>query len=113
MPRSPGAGPRGPTWAFLTNHARVLVRFAADPAARMRYVAADIGITERAVRGIIAELADGGYLTVSRTGARDRYAVHRGKPLRHPLASHRTAGELIDLAGRVETKRAGGSSRRP
>jgi DNA-binding IclR family transcriptional regulator len=98
LPAPPGAAPRAPTFSFLTNYARVLACLAADPAARMRDVSARIAITERAVQRIVAELAEAGYLTVTREGRENRYAVHRRRPLRHPLEAHRTAGEVIDLA---------------
>ena len=34
-------------WGFLTNHARVLLHIARDPGARLRDIAASLGITER------------------------------------------------------------------
>ncbi len=34
-------------WTFLTSHARVLLRIARDPGARLRDIAASLGITER------------------------------------------------------------------
>ncbi len=34
-------------WAFLTSHARVLLQLARDPGARLRDIAASLGITER------------------------------------------------------------------
>ena len=39
-------------WTFLSNHAHVLVCLALDPDARLRDVAASVGITERAVQKI-------------------------------------------------------------
>jgi hypothetical protein len=87
-----------PSWSFLTNHARVLVCLAADPAATLRAVAARVGLTERAVQRIVAELATEGYIAVSRVGRRNRYAVRRSRPLRPRLHAHCTAGDLIDLA---------------
>jgi DNA-binding IclR family transcriptional regulator len=102
VPTAPRARPRPPTWSFLTNHARVLACLAAAPAARMRAVAARLGVTERAVQRIIAELAAGGYVTVTKAGRTNRYAVNRRRALRHPMHVHRTAGELIDLAGQKE-----------
>jgi hypothetical protein len=34
-------------WTFMTNHARVLMCIAHDPGARLRDIAASLGITER------------------------------------------------------------------
>jgi DNA-binding transcriptional LysR family regulator len=39
------------SWSFLTNHARVLLRIAQDPGARLRDIAASLGITERSAYG--------------------------------------------------------------
>ena len=41
-------------WSFLTNHARVLLCIAHDPGARLRDIAASLGITERSACGILA-----------------------------------------------------------
>lgn len=86
-----------PTWTFLTNHAHVLVCLAADPTARLRDVAARVGITERAVQHIVADLEEGGLLTRARQGRRNRYTLHRGISLRHPVEAHVQVGELLGM----------------
>ena len=43
-------------WTFLTNHARVLLCIAHDPGARLRDIAASLGITERSAYGIVTDL---------------------------------------------------------
>lgn len=86
-----------PSWTFLTNHAHVLMSIAAEPELRMRDVAIRVGITERAVQRIVAELEQGGYLTITREGRRNRYDVNPDLPLRHAVESHRTIGQLMDL----------------
>lgn len=85
------------SWTFLSNHAHVLLCIAADPEIRMRDVALRVGITERAVQRIVAELEEGGYLSVTRNGRRNQYAVNTNLPLRHSLQSHRTLAHLVDL----------------
>lgn len=82
-------------WTFLTNHAHVLFSIAADPAIRIREVAAAVGITERATQRIVAELEEAGYLSHEKVGRRNRYQVHTGAPLRHPLESHLEIGALL------------------
>lgn len=94
------AVPSPPAWTFLTNHAHVLLCLARDPEVRLRDVAVAVGITERAVQRIVAELAEGGYLTIERAGRRNRYAIHPQKALRHPIERHRTVATLIDLVRR-------------
>jgi DNA-binding IclR family transcriptional regulator len=82
----------------------VLICVAAAPEGRMRDLAKRIGVTERAVQRIIAELADGGYLAVTRVGRRNRYAVRTGLPLRGGVVSHRTVAHLVEfgLGGRSD-----------
>jgi DNA-binding transcriptional regulator PaaX len=63
----------------------------------LRDVAARIGITERAVQQIVADLEGAGVITRARNGRRNTYAVSRVGTLRHPLESGVTVGELIDL----------------
>ncbi|MGH3079818.1 MAG: helix-turn-helix transcriptional regulator [Gaiellaceae bacterium] len=79
----------------MTNHAHVLHSIAAEPTARLRDIAAAVGITERATAQIVGDLEQAGYLTRTRVGRRNQYEVHTDLPLRHPHHRHRTAGELI------------------
>ena len=85
------------SWTFLSNHTHVLICIASAPESRMRDVALKVGITERAVQRIVAELEEGGYLKIIREGRRNRYTVVPNLPLRHELESHRTIGNLLDL----------------
>ena len=84
-------------WTFLSNHAHVLLCLARDPGVRLRDVAAEAGITERAVQKIVADLEAGGILARVREGRRNRYELFRERPLRHSLGSHQTVGALLDL----------------
>ncbi|CAN1489485.1 hypothetical protein MCEMSE15_00151 [Fimbriimonadaceae bacterium] len=63
----------------------------------MRDVADLVGITERAVQRIVNELSEAGYLQVTKEGRRNIYEVHSELPLRHPIESHRSVGELLGL----------------
>ena len=87
----------GPDWTFLSNHAHVLICIAQEPEIRLRDVAERVGITERAVQRIVADLEEGGYLSRSREGRRNRYEVHADRPLRHPVEAHREVNGLLDL----------------
>jgi DNA-binding transcriptional ArsR family regulator len=84
-------------WTFLTNHAHVMVCLRRDPTARMRDVAAAVGITERAAQRIVSELEEAGYLEREREGRRNRYTLNMDLPLRHPLEGAHSSGELLDL----------------
>ncbi len=67
---------------------------ATDPT--VREIAARVGVTERAVHRILAELEEAGYLTRKRDGRRNTYQIHRAQALRHPIEAHRTIGALIE-----------------
>jgi DNA-binding MarR family transcriptional regulator len=84
-----------PVWAFLTNHARILVCLAGEPEARLRDISERVGITERAAHRIVAELSDAGYLTRSRVGRRNRYVVHADLPVPDAVARSRRVGDLL------------------
>ena len=86
-------------WTFLTNHAHVLVLLDRDPDMRMRDLAREVGITERATQRIISELVESGYLTRRRQGRRNTYTLHGDQPLRHPLESSHTVDELLRAVG--------------
>jgi hypothetical protein len=82
-------------WTFVTSHARVLICLASWPGVTMREVAASVGITERAAHRVVAELEAAGYLTRHRLGHRNFYELHAEVPLRDPLLSDRTVGDLL------------------
>jgi predicted transcriptional regulator len=75
----------------------VLILLAGEPDLRVRDLAERIDITERAVQKIIADLEAGGVLTRHRDGRRNHYEVHRNRPLRHPVESHRNVADLIAM----------------
>jgi DNA-binding MarR family transcriptional regulator len=90
-------------WRFVTNHAHVLECIYTDPDARLRDIAASVGITERAVVSITKDLEEAGYLTKTRDGRRNRYEVHGELPLRHERHRHRTVVDLIRFLKTQET----------
>lgn len=84
-------------WTFITNHGHVLVCLSQDPDMRVRDIANRVGITERAVRSIISDLAEGGYIRVTKVGRRNSYRVLRRPRLRHPVEQHQSIGSFLDL----------------
>ena len=82
-------------WTFLTNHTHVLLCLFRNPDERLRDVAVAVGITERMVQRIVSELAEAGYLQITKEGRRNHYRVNSRLRLRHPLESHHTIGELL------------------
>ena len=86
-------------WTFLSNHAHVLVCLARDASSRQSDIAAQVGITERAVAKIITDLETAHVLKVFRVGRRNTYEINRRAKLRHPLESTKTVGDLLKSVG--------------
>lgn len=95
--RPPPPRPPAARWTFLTNHSHVLILLAQNPSLVLREVAARVGITERAVQRIIADLEEAGILERERVGRRNTYRVRTNLPLRHPIEAHRTIGDLVGI----------------
>jgi predicted transcriptional regulator len=89
--------PPARTWAFLTNHAHVLLRVARDPQSRARDIAEQVGITERATQRILADLIADGYITRNKIGRRNLYKVNPEGYLRHPGLRDLSIGSLIEV----------------
>jgi DNA-binding IclR family transcriptional regulator len=75
--------PQAKSWTFFSNHFHVLLVVARHPDARLRTVADEVGITERAAHRILADLAGDRYLTVTKQGRRNHYRLNEGTRLRH------------------------------
>ena len=84
-------------WNFLTNHARILLCVAHDPGVRLRDIAASLNITERSAFGILADLAEAGYVVKEKDGRRNRYHIQAHLPLPEPVGRERTVGEVLAL----------------
>ena len=93
-----------PPFNFLTNHGLVLLCIAHDPGARMRDIAAEVDITERAAQRIVADLIEAGYLDRERVGRRNRYTIRAGLPI--SLLARRD----VDLNSLLNVLLPGGSS---
>lgn len=98
MPTDAGRPERG--FTYLTNHTHVLVALDREPGARIRDLAARVGITERAIQRILAELEGAGAVERTREGRRNRYRIVGTARLRHPLEDH------CDLSGLLAWVRA-------
>jgi DNA-binding IscR family transcriptional regulator len=74
----------------------VLLCVAREPDIRLRDIAQRVGITERAVQRIVADLVRSGIVSAERVGRRNRYLVDRTALLAQ-FPGQRTVGQLIDL----------------
>jgi len=84
-------------WGFLTNHARVLLCIAHDPGARLRDIAASLGITERSAHSIVTDLTEAGYVLKHKDGRRNRYQIQAHLPLPEPGTGEPAIGEVLAL----------------
>ena len=89
-------------WSFLTNHARVLLCIAHDPGARLRDIAASLGVTDRSVHGIVTDLTAAGYVVKQNDGRRNRYQIQAHRPLpepasQEPASQEPAIGEVLAL----------------
>jgi predicted transcriptional regulator len=73
----------------------VLLAVAQDPRTRIRDITERVGITERAVRRIMADLVEEGYVSRRREGRRNVYVVHDRKHLRHPMERHQQVRAML------------------
>ena len=89
--------PSGGTWTLLTGHGHVLVAIASNSEARIRDISPVVGLTERSVQAIVADLEAAGYLTRTRTGRRVVYTVNRDSLFRHSAQEGHRVGPFLDL----------------
>lgn len=84
-------------WTFLTNHSHVLILLSRNPNMVLRQVAIEVGITERAVQRIIADLEESEVIRKEKVGRQNHYFILGDQPLRHPVEAHRSINDLLDL----------------
>ena len=91
-------------WTFLTNHARVLLCIAHDPGVRLRDIAASLGITERSAYGIVADLAEAGYVVKQKDGRRNRYQIQAHLPLPEPSSQEHPVGDVLAVIAGADAR---------
>ena len=85
------------SWTLLTGHGHVLVEIWRDPDVRIRDISAIIGLTERSVQSIVADLEAAGYLTRDREGRRNRYTINPETSFRHSAQAGLVIGPFLDF----------------
>jgi hypothetical protein len=85
------------SWTLLTGHGHVLVEIAQHPDARIRDISPVVGLTDRTVQAIVADLEAAGYLTRTRVGRRTRYTVNPDSPFRHSAQDGLQVGPMLDV----------------
>jgi hypothetical protein len=100
----------GGSWTLLTGHGHVLVEIARDPEARIRDISTAVGLTERTVQAIVADLEAAGYLARTRNGRRTKYTVNRDSLFRHSAQEGLRVGPLLDLLVTEDTAAQNGAA---
>jgi DNA-binding MarR family transcriptional regulator len=82
-------------WTFFTNHTHVLLCLARQKKISLRQVSIEVGITERSVQKIIADLESAGAITRQKVGRQNQYQINLDVTLRHHLEFPHTIGEVL------------------
>jgi hypothetical protein len=82
-------------WTLLTNHGAVLLHVAEHPDDTVVEMADVLGLRERAVASIIADLRRLGYVEIKRLGRHNHYTVREEMPLRRPAHGHLSVGQML------------------
>jgi DNA-binding MarR family transcriptional regulator len=72
----------------------------------IRDISPVVGLTERSVQAIVADLEAAGYLTRTRTGRRVVYTVKRHSLFRHTAQEGHRVGPFLDLLAAAGTDTA-------
>lgn len=86
-------------WAFLTNHALVISYLAKNPSITAREISLAIGITERAIRKIIADIHEAGYISKKKVGRGTRYRINPDLSMRSDAHEDIAVGDFLEALG--------------
>jgi DNA-binding MarR family transcriptional regulator len=86
-------------WTFLSHHSHVLIALDQDADTKIEELAAILGVTSRSVVNVLNDLVEGGYLTKSKLGRRNRYSINKEAKLRHATSGQKNVGDLISSLG--------------
>ncbi|OGO01175.1 MAG: DNA-binding protein [Chloroflexi bacterium RBG_13_52_12] len=88
-----------PEWTFITRHAVALSLIAKYPRTTALELGTEMGVTERAVRKIIADLSASGYISKKREGRGVRYRINPDLSLRQSTHREIDIGDLLTSLG--------------
>ncbi len=94
-----------PEWTFITKHAVALNLIAKHPRITALELGATMGITERAVRKIIADLFEAGYISKKREGRGVRYRINSELSLRQEALREVAIGGFLESLGWKKPRR--------
>jgi DNA-binding transcriptional ArsR family regulator len=86
-------------WTFITKHAVALSLIAKRPRITALELGADMGLTERVVRKLIADLYAAGYIGKKKEGRGIRYRINPDLTLRHETHREVAIGDFLEPLG--------------
>jgi predicted transcriptional regulator len=86
-------------WTFLTKHALALSLISRHPRITALELGREMEITERAVRKIIADLSNEGYISKKKEGRGVKYSINHKLKLRHKTHREIEIGDLLASLG--------------
>lgn len=86
-------------WTFLSHHAHVLIALDRDSETKIEELSKILGVTPRSVVNVLNDLVEGGYLTKTKVGRRNRYTINKTARLRHATSGGKKVGDLISSLG--------------
>ena len=86
-------------WTFLSNHGRVFIYIAKNPRSTTEVISREVGLTQRGVQKIIAELGVEGYIVRQKEGRCNLYTIHPELPMRHNLERDYSVGDILLALG--------------
>ena len=93
-------------WTFITKYAVTLSLISKHPKITALQLSNEMGITERATRKIIADLAAGGYIKKKREGRGVKYKINPNMTLRQTSHREIAVGDLLAALGWKKRKRS-------
>ena len=84
---------------LLTNHALVLNFLSRHPLITAYEISSQIGVTERAVRKIISDFDNEGFILKEKEGRRVRYKINSRMPLQDRTQEGTVVGDLLKALG--------------
>jgi DNA-binding transcriptional ArsR family regulator len=96
-------------WTFITKHALVLSIISKHPRITALEMSRIVGITDRAIRHIISDLSDAGYIIKKREGRRVKYRINGNLSLRHQNHQDVAVHDFLVLLGWKGRGRQNGS----
>ena len=75
----------------------MLVALVQNPDQTIDQLSDQVGITSRAVSGILNDLVAAGFVEKKKVGRKNTYVVHADAPMRHPVNEMAKVSDLLSL----------------